>query len=416
MFISRHYDRDDRMLNLSNLGAYLPNVSVDFNDKSFVFQIFDLMSIKCPDILTVLFNNNKIKTLAGFGRMKSYGLKIINLSLDSNEISNFDELSSLKDLDLRELVLSNNPVSAGLDEVTYKLEVVRRLPDLGFLDTRKIKAGADTHPVTQLPPLQGNFFDSPERQALADAFLQKYFEAFDGDRNLLVDAYAEQSCFSISTIPVDSKPHGRGGSSFKRGDKFVPYNSVDRNLNTTVELDKRTSTLKTGPTHIVGTLLDLPPTKHEYESFIVDCFVSSLGSFEMLNVFVHGSFSESSKTKRSFSRVFLLVPSPAGSKSQANGWPVAIINDQLYIRHFTPKRVKAPPPQVPPPTPATTAQPLTTEDKQKLVIRLSELTTMNLAFSEQCLVQNNWSYEQSLQNFQDLKNRSVIPPEAFVKQ
>jgi nuclear RNA export factor len=409
------------MLNLSNLAAYLPNVAVDFNDRSFVFVLFDLMSRRCADILTVLFNQNKIKTLAGFGRIKtSYGLKIINLSLDSNEISDFDELSALKDLNLRELVLSNNPVSAGLDEVTYKLEVVRRLPDLGFLDTRKIKAGADTHPVTQLPPLQGNFFDAPARQALADAFLQKYYEAYDGDRNTLVDAYAEQSCFSISTIPVDSKPHGRGGSSFKRGDKFVPYNSVDRNMTTTLELDDRTTRLKTGPTHIVGTLLDLPPTKHEYESFTVDCFVTSLGSFEMLNVFVHGSFSESSKTKRSFSRVFLLVPSPAGSKAQANGWPGVIINDQFFIRHFTPKRVKAPPPQVPPPqvappTAATTAQPLTQADQQKMVIRLSEITTMNLAFSEQCLVQNNWNYELALQNFQDLKNRNVIPPEAYVK-
>lgn len=46
-------------------------------------------------------------------------------------------------------------------------------------------------------------------------------------------------------------------------------------------LDTRTSTLKIGPTHIVGTLLDLPQSTHEYESFTVDCFVSSVGSFEV---------------------------------------------------------------------------------------------------------------------------------------
>lgn len=45
---------------------------------------------------------------------------------------------------------------------------------MGFLDTRKIKQGVDNHPVTQLPPIQGNFFDAPNRQALADGFLQKY--------------------------------------------------------------------------------------------------------------------------------------------------------------------------------------------------------------------------------------------------
>jgi hypothetical protein len=53
-------------------------------------------------------------------------------------------------------------------------EVVRRLPELGFLDTRKIKQGVDNHPTTQLPPIRGNFFDAPNRQALADGFLQKY--------------------------------------------------------------------------------------------------------------------------------------------------------------------------------------------------------------------------------------------------
>ena len=46
--------------------------------------------------------------------------------------------------------------------------------------------------------------------------------------------------------------------------------------------DTRASTLKTGPTHIVGTLLDFPATKHDYESFTVDCFVSSVGAFEVL--------------------------------------------------------------------------------------------------------------------------------------
>jgi len=36
-------------------------------------------------------------------------------------ITDFEELSHLKELNLRELVLSNNPACAGLDEVNYKL-------------------------------------------------------------------------------------------------------------------------------------------------------------------------------------------------------------------------------------------------------------------------------------------------------
>lgn len=82
-----------------------------------------------------------------------------------------------------------------------------------YLDTQKIKAGAEA-PVTQLPPSQANFMDCPERQSVAATFLKKYdiihlnvnlfiphryFEAFDGDRNLLTGVYSDYSCFSIAT-------------------------------------------------------------------------------------------------------------------------------------------------------------------------------------------------------------------------
>lgn len=41
--------------------------------------------------------------------------------LTLSNISDFEQLSNLKDLNLRELVLTNNPVGANLDEVTYQL-------------------------------------------------------------------------------------------------------------------------------------------------------------------------------------------------------------------------------------------------------------------------------------------------------
>lgn len=57
-------------------------------------------------------------------------------------------------------------------------------------------------------------------------------------------------------------------------------------------IDDRVSRLKAGPTHIVGTLLDLPTTTHDFDSFVVDCFVVDLGTCEVLNIFVHGNFQE----------------------------------------------------------------------------------------------------------------------------
>lgn len=69
----------------------------------------------------MVLNSNKISNLAPLGRLQTRGLKIKNISLDSNAITNFEELSALSGLELQELVLSNNPVCADLDDVTYKL-------------------------------------------------------------------------------------------------------------------------------------------------------------------------------------------------------------------------------------------------------------------------------------------------------
>lgn len=84
----------------------------------------------------------------------------------------------------------------------------------------------------------------------------RYYESYDGDRDGLVHAYAEQSCFSLSVMGASKviiihfyyhhhhnyfllffgvnfviQPHGRGGSTF-RGDKFIPYMALDRNMTT----------------------------------------------------------------------------------------------------------------------------------------------------------------------------------------
>eukprot|EP00026_Physarum_polycephalum_P005537 Phypoly_transcript_05572.p1 GENE.Phypoly_transcript_05572~~Phypoly_transcript_05572.p1 ORF type:complete len:554 (+),score=93.79 Phypoly_transcript_05572:210-1871(+) len=418
-FVTRHYDRDARMLDLSNLSAFLPDVTlINFNSKQFAVLLESILAVSCPDILTLVLNQNKISSFAGIAYLlKQSRLKLINLSLDSNEISNFDELVALKEFDLRELVLLNNPICDGLDDLSYKLEVVKRLPNLVMLDLQKIKQGEDTHPITQLPPINGSFFDNPALKVNAEGFLKKYYDTYDSTRESLVAAYSEQACFSLTRVPT-SQPHRRDGTSFRRS-KFGAYDPFDRNLTDHPSSEDRTKTLKTGPTHIVGTLIDLPQSKHDYSSFTIDCFVSSIGTYEMMNVFVHGSFQETmgSKMKRSFSRVFLLAPAPADS-SKHEGWPLVIINDQLYIRHFTQKKAKAPPPQLPAQSAATDVQDLTArlssittptqEEQQGLVARIREASKMNAQFSQECLAQNNWDFERALANFHALMVRPLF--------
>lgn len=50
-FVTRHYDKDNRALNLSNLSAFLPKVkSINLNDKRFAILLESVLAISCPDV------------------------------------------------------------------------------------------------------------------------------------------------------------------------------------------------------------------------------------------------------------------------------------------------------------------------------------------------------------------------------
>jgi hypothetical protein len=48
-----------------------------------------------------------------------------------------------------------------------------------MLDMHKIKQGADTHPITQLPPINGGYSQNSGLKALAEDFLKKYASLYD---------------------------------------------------------------------------------------------------------------------------------------------------------------------------------------------------------------------------------------------
>src|SRR5271163_2160371 len=72
------------------------------------------MSPLVQSVLSVLFLFSLLLSL--FSPLPSLQQKI----LDTLHISDFEELNYLKELNLQELVLSNNPVCVGLDDVTYR--------------------------------------------------------------------------------------------------------------------------------------------------------------------------------------------------------------------------------------------------------------------------------------------------------
>lgn len=96
----------------------------------------------------------------------------MNLCLEGNKIADFKQLDSLKNIKLRELILTDNPICA---KPTYKDEVMRRFPQLELLDGQQVRPlfKFAEIPDIVLPPEKPAFFDQEANKAFAGTFLQK---------------------------------------------------------------------------------------------------------------------------------------------------------------------------------------------------------------------------------------------------
>jgi Leucine-rich repeat (LRR) protein len=112
----------------------------------------DFNSFSSPLSLRFLrLDDNRIRTLVHLSRL----VKLQCLQIVSNRIQDFVEVERLRDLpNLMELVLSNNPI---VRKIPYRLNVIKRLPQLMFLDAQEInneeRERVELAQETKPPPL-----------------------------------------------------------------------------------------------------------------------------------------------------------------------------------------------------------------------------------------------------------------------
>lgn len=223
-----------------------------------------------------------------------------------------EHLSQFRDK-LRELVLTSNPLCmafttapgaapqnpAQLDYAVYQQYVSSIFPALRLLDGQPMNplidfdlpvALSDSAP-TELPPLKESFFDSPQHQKMCFAFVSRYFELFDRDRQdrELISVYADQAVFSLQYQPEPKHSN-------------IKYTDMNRNISTLGGAKLRTaqeiSLLKQGPVAIVSALHSLPPSKHDRDSFVADVVKVPSSSAELnaaggiLHITIRGHFHE----------------------------------------------------------------------------------------------------------------------------
>jgi len=161
----------------------------------------------------------------------------------------------------------------------------------------------------------------------------------------------------------------------------------------------------------------LPLTRHpdikvEINKYIMDCHPlqglvdpsgQSSGGVDGLIIAVHGEFEEQDPNtnatgKRSFSRTFVLGPAKPGQGV------IRVVSDMLSLRTYSLlPNVFAAPASIPTTAPA--------DQHQAMITELCKQTGMTPQYSEMCLTQVNWEFDQALVIFNEKK--SQLPAEAF---
>lgn len=387
---------------------------------------FDVIKENIPDLEALNLNDNKLHMLDHFKQLavKVPSLKILYMA--NNKIPYVTSLDSLKALSLVEVNLEGNPLKDRIkDQTVYVSEVRKRLPKVIKLDSIDLPPpiGFDVaDDDTKLPSAKASFLCDTAGADIVRQFLEQYFIIYDSDnRQPLLGAYHEHAMISMTVFNSPSQ------GSQQRLQNYLTYN---RNINSKRDLETRCRYLKMGRLPVVSFLSELPNTKHDPQSFVVDLtlFTPQLILLTVTGVFKERKVAVINEPYRSFQRSLVIVPSGSG---------FCIRNEMIHINNTTriqdEKAFKDPAsngfqpstsaavaaPAVPHPVAvAPVALPVGGPDdntKLQMVQEMAVRSNMNLEWSRKCLEETNWDFERAAFAFAELQKQNRIPPEAFVK-
>jgi len=419
------YSPDAKVLNLAALGedpvligmGYLEHK--DRAEKTFKVlmticdEAFPTPAAKRESVPSVTLANNNIDSVHQVYELAVTFPELKNLDLSSNKISNISNLNRWRGRlrNLETLLLNGNPIEA--DQTSgYQQELLEWFPRLQNLSGQQVRtpeqvAAAEAAKAAARPtPLPQGGSDFRDASGVASSFLTEFFPMYDADRaQAATKFYDNESRFSISVI-THSHRNQLDGPVLPWG-AYIKYS---RNLSKVSNIPTRVQRLLKGAAVIKGLWATLPPTKHpdiktEIQKYLVDCHPlpglldptgQSANGVDGLVISAHGEYEEfdqpTGKTgKRSFTRTFVLGPAVPGS-----ALPYRVVSDMLSLRAFTPL------PEQPTQVPAAAADP-----KQQMIEELSRRTNMTAAYSEMCLAQVDWQFDNALAKFNETKVSSA---------
>ncbi|XP_014242641.1 nuclear RNA export factor 1-like isoform X2 [Cimex lectularius] len=421
--MSTRYSAYQKSLDLSKFHSdpilLAENMFCPLSRSNVMMNAIDIISDSIPDVTAIDMSYNKIQQLDIIKTVFDKLPHLKSLSLSHNRIRDIRQLDTLKGMNLEEVNLDGNPLCAKYQNHEEYVRAVRqRFPKVIKLDGLNLPppilfdTGEDE---TKLPSSKPSFMCDPGNgMNISKMFLERYYQIYDSDdRTMLLEAYHDDAQFSYDCC----------SSMLDQSDtQLSSYLHNSRNLFRVSNVEKRVRLLKKGKLHIIEHLKTMSKTQHDPSSFVVDLV---LFSPELIQLNVCGLFKERDKTNTTvkyFSRVFIIIPVGTG---------FCIINEQLTILPASTEQLRkiakvkdAPPVAVSPvagvsssvchPSAISPAQ-MDVTTKQAMVIRLSNHTGMNLMWSEKCLNETEWNYDQAVFSFSELQKTGAVPAEAFVK-
>ncbi|TPX30156.1 hypothetical protein SmJEL517_g06215 [Synchytrium microbalum] len=447
--VRSRYNAEALFLDLSNIDVDPTLVQAGLSEhraeSSKIWPVIcKLIGESCPQVQTISFASNKFRTLEPVSKLPEYVPNIAALSFENNPIDRYRDLEFLKGADLKSLrevcfletPLRKKELASSGGDLKYRSKITAIFPTINMLDTQPIlsEISFDTADSegSQLP-IKPGFFDSENTQNAANDFLQRFYHLLDNNRNGLVDLYDDTAAFSYA---IDDSPPPTSVQP-NRKSNWGAWNANNRNLRKDTNPEKRVNLIHFGSASIMGVLSRVPQTKHDPTKWLVDAFQTS--SPVMLFLTIHGELEEVSNAwKRSFDRVFVIIPAASGSRAANAGFPYVIMNDQWTIRTWRanpswksvvarqPPHVttSVPPPIAGPIVPVVSAMTMAspgilahraqygiTDPQHNVVVTLASQTGLNYQFAWQCLVETGWDMARAVEAF--TKMRADIPSEAF---
>ncbi|KAG4305696.1 hypothetical protein PORY_000606 [Pneumocystis oryctolagi] len=440
-FLSSRYSYELKMLDLSSI--YSDPVLVEngmFSSITTSLKIFPaLMKVaerEFPDVtlgiivISVNLSSNKIESLSNVSILAQIYPNLKNLNLANNLLKYYKDLDAWshkhKFPDLQELILIGNEVRENEikkgNEVNYRSEITKRFPNLKLLDmvpvAQAIQFGVKDSAVNLrkvvLPEkICSSFFESDFTRNTVMQFLEKYFSLYDNDRSNVISMYDQNALFSISVNTTAPRKREKGILSYGAS-QFSQYISMSRNLLRLGSLDARMAKLNVGHSSISHALSALPKTRHNFTDsnlYCVDSWTlkgilssdSDPNGLVGIQIMLHGEFLElgnKREIKRSYDRTFIIG---------ANNGNITIRSDMLIIRAYGGNDSF----RIDKQNETLSSHNIFKEQKQYMLAEISKKTGLNQQFSLMCLEQNEWNMEKAINNFNILKDKGVIPLEAF---